>query len=583
MKKLMSLMLIAVMMMTMTCTALAADGTFSGEGAGKGGMIKVEVTVANGEIAAINVVSHGETPGFADALDTVGAAMVAQNKVDVDGVTGATLSSNGLKAAVTAALAAAGITPDQLTAKEAAAPAGEAREAAYTADVIIVGAGGAGLAAAITAAEDGASVIVLEKMSNVGGNTLISGGEMAAPGNWQQEKQGIADDVETFYNDILKGGDNEGDPALIRVLAENALDGALWLRDDVNVTFEDYMLFFGGHSVMRSLVPLNASGVELIQKLNAKAEAAGAVIHKNTAATKLEMTDGRVNTVKATFNGQEITYTANKGVILATGGFGSNIEMRKQYNPKMDEKILSTNSVGSTGDGIVMAQELGAQVVDMQHIQTYPTCDVETGALLYVGDVRLEGRSILVNLEGKRFVEELERRDVISFAVTEQTGGVSYMFWDEASMQASGVAASHQQEYDDLIRRGKLVKADTMEEACAFFGINCDELKATVERYNQYAADGKDLEFNKRGTLTAFGEGPYYIMVSTPAIHHCMGGLKINTDAQVITTEGAVIPGLFAAGEVTGDIHGTNRLGSDAIADIIVYGRIAGANAAAGK
>ena len=114
----------------------------------------------------------------------------------------------------------------------------------------------------------------------------------------------------------------------------------------------------------------------------------------------------------------------------------------------MDEKILSTNSVGSTGDGIVMAQELGAQVVDMQYIQTYPTCDVETGALLYVGDVRLEGRSILVNLEGKRFVEELERRDVISFAVTEQTGGVSYMFWDEASMQASGVAASHQQEYD---------------------------------------------------------------------------------------------------------------------------------------
>ena len=262
MKKLMSLMLIAVMMMTMTCTALAADGTFAGEGAGKGGMIQVEVTVANGEIAAINVVSHGETPGFADALDTVGAAMIAKNQVDVDGVTGATLSSNGLKAAVTAALAAAGITPDQLTAKEAAAPAGEAREAAYTADVIVVGAGGAGLAAAITAAEDGASVIVLEKMSNVGGNTLISGGEMAAPGNWQQEKQGIADDVETFYNDILKGGDNEGDPALIRVLAENALDGALWLRDDVNVTFEDYMLFFGGHSVMRSLVPLNASGVE---------------------------------------------------------------------------------------------------------------------------------------------------------------------------------------------------------------------------------------------------------------------------------------------------------------------------------
>lgn len=581
MKKMTSILLSMLLVLCLAVTGMA-DGTFQGEGAGKGGMITVEVTVENGEIAAINVLSHGETPGFADALGTVSAAMIATNQVDVDGVTGATLSSNGIKAAVTAALAAAGITPDQLTAKEAVTVVSD-RESAYSADVIVVGAGGAGLAAAISAAEDGASVIVIEKMSNVGGNTLISGGEMAAPGSWMQEKEGIVDDVETFYNDVLKGGDNEGDPALIRVLAENALDGAYWLRDEINVTFEDYMLFFGGHSIKRSLVPLNASGVELIQKLHAKAESMGVTIHKNTRANKLEMTDGKVTAVKADFNGQEITYTANKGVVLATGGFGSNIEMRKQYNPKMDEKILSTNSVGSTGDGIIMAQELGANVVDMQYIQTYPTCDVETGALLYVGDVRLEGRSILVNLEGKRFVEELERRDVISFAVTEQTGGVSYMFWDEASMQASGVAASHQQEYDDLIRRGKLVKADTIEEACAHFGINAEELKATVERYNQYAADGKDLEFNKRGTLTAFTDGPYYIMVSTPAIHHCMGGLKINTSAQVIDIEGNVIPGLYAAGEVTGDIHGTNRLGSDAIADIIVYGRIAGHSAAAGK
>ncbi|MDO4741163.1 MAG: flavocytochrome c, partial [Eubacteriales bacterium] len=485
MKKLLSIVLCLAMLAGMSAAALA-DGTFTGEGAGKGGLIKVEVTVENGELAAVKVLEHGETPGFADALDTVGAAMVATNQVNVDIVTGATLSSNGLIAAVTDALTKGDVAIDALAAKEAAKAESD-REDAYTADVIIVGAGGAGLSAAVTAAENGASVIVIEKMSNIGGNTLISGGEMAAPGNWLQEKEGIADDIETFYNDILKGGDNEADPALVRILADNALDAALWLRDDIGMIFEDYMLFFGGHSVMRSLVPLNATGVEMIEKLNAKAESLGVIVHKSTAANKLEMTDGKVTTVKADYNGQEITYTANNGVILATGGFGSNIEMRKANNPDMDEKILSTNSVGSTGDGIVMAQELGAQVVDMQYIQTYPTCDAETGALLYVGDVRLEGRSILVNLEGKRFVEELERRDVISFAVTEQTGGVSYMFWDEASMQASGVAASHQQEYDDLIRRGKLVKADTIEEACAFFGINAEELKATVERYTQYA------------------------------------------------------------------------------------------------
>ncbi len=333
----------------------------------------------------------------------------------------------------------------------------------------------------------------------------------------------------------------------------------------------------------RSLVPLNASGVELIEKLQAKAESLGVEIHTNTAAVELVQTEGKVTAVKAQCDGQDITYNASKGVILATGGFGSNLEMRIANNPDMDEKILSTNSVGSTGDGIVMAEALGAQTVDMQYIQTYPTCDPETGTLLYVGDVRLEGRAILVNLEGKRFVEELERRDVISMAVKAQTGGVSYMFWDEASMQASGVNASHKKEYDNLIERGILVKADTVEEAAAHFGIDAKELQATIDRYNQYCADGKDLEFNKRGELTAFGDGPYYIMKTTPAIHHTMGGLKINTKAQVLTTENEVIPGLYAAGEVTGDIHGTNRLGSDAIADITVFGRIAGHNAAAGE
>ena len=157
------------------------------------------------------------------------------------------------------------------------------------------------------------------------------------------------------------------------------------------------------------------------------------------------------------------------------------------------------------------------------------------------------------------------------------------MFWDEASMEASGVNVSHKKEYDNLLERGILVKADTVEEAAAHFGINAEELQATIDRYNQYCKDGKDLEFNKRGDLVAFTDGPYYIMKTTPAIHHTMGGLKINTNAQVLDTDNQVINGLYAAGEVTGDIHGTNRLGSDAIADITVFGRIAGKNAAAAE
>ena len=327
---------------------------------------------------------------------------------------------------------------------------------------------------------------------------------------------------------------------------------------------------------MRSLVPHNESGVEIIQKLKAKADELGITVLTNTKATELVETDKKVTGVKATTKDGDVTFTASKGVVLATGGFGSNIEMRKEYNPEMDEKILSTCSPGSTGDGIVMAEKIGAATVDMSYIQTYPTCDITSGTLLYVGDVRLAGRSILVNKEGKRFVEELERRDVISKAVTEQTGGVSYMFWDEASMEASGVKEAHPEEYERLIKEKHLVKADTIEEAAAFFGIDAEALKKTIADYNQYAADGKDLEFNKRGKLVAFGEGPYYIMVSQPSVHHTMGGVVINTNAQVLDKDGKAIAGLYAAGEVTGGIHGTNRLGSDAIADITVFGRIAG-------
>ena len=585
-KRVLALILCAAMSMSVVgCGSTSSsdsgipDGTYTGEGTGKGGKIVVELTMKDSKISDIKVVEHGETPGYADALEKMSAEMITKNTLEVDMVSGATLSSTGILEAVKDAFNKTGASTDKLVAQEGEVSK-EEREAEYSADVIVLGGGGAGLTAAIEAAQNGASVILVEKMPMVGGNTLISGGEMAAPGNWLQEKESIEDSKEQFYQDILKGGDNENDPELVRVLADNATTDAEWLKNEIGVTFEDYMLFFGGHSVKRSLVPKDASGVELIQKLSAKAEEVGVITHLNTAATELVQEDGKVVAVKANFDGKKITYKASNGVILATGGFGSNLDMRIKYNEEMNEKILSTNSVGSTGDGITMAEKLGAQLVDMEYIQTYPTCDPETGTLLYVGDVRLEGRSILVNKEGKRFVEELERRDVISKATVAQTDSVSYMFWDEASMEASKVNVKHKKEYDNLIERGILVKADTIEDAAAHFGIDAEELKKTVANYNEYAANGKDLEFNKRGELVAFTDGPYYIMKSRPAIHHTMGGIKINTNAEVLNTAGEVIDGLYAAGEVTGDIHGTNRLGSDAIADITVFGRVAGRNAA---
>jgi len=555
------------------------DGTYEGAGIGRGGNIVVELTISDNKISGIDVKEHHESEGLSEAMNIMTEAMIATNSIDVDAVSGATLTSAGFRTAVKDAFAKTGADLSALV--SAGAVETEKRESEYTADVIVIGAGGAGLTAAITAADNGASVIVLEKMPIQGGNTLISGGEYAAPGNWIQTEEGIEDNAEQFYNDILKGGDNENDPSLVRVLAENALAGANWLKDYIGMEFEDHMLFFGGHSVERSLVPKNATGYEMISKLTAKLDEKNVSLHKNTAATELiQNQEGKVTGVKAQYGNQTVTYNANKAVILATGGFGANLDMRVKYNETMNENILSTNTVGSKGDGIEMAERIGAQLTDMEYIQTYPTCDAQSGALLYVGDVRMEGRSILVNKEGRRFVEELERRDVISNAVIEQTGGVSYMFWDESAMSDSGLAITHEAEYNGLILRKQLVKADTIEESAVFFDIDAAERKKTVENYNQYAKEGKDLEFNKRGELVPFGEGPYYIMVSKPAVHHTMGGVKINTEAQVVDIDGNVIDGLFAAGEVTGDIHGTNRLGSDAIADITVFGRIAGQNAA---
>ncbi len=328
MKKVISILLSAAMLLSLAAcgagsdsSANTTDGTYTGEGTGKGGKIQVELTLKNNEIADIVIGENNETPGYADAMEQMKQAMIASNQIEVDGVAGATFSSKGFQEAVKDAFNKSGAKESDLVKKDVASTSSDMADS-YESDVVVVGAGGAGLSAAITAAENGAKVILIEKMNNVGGNTLISGGEMAAPGNWLQEKEGIKDDVETFYNDILKGGDNENDPALVRIVAENALNAAEWLRDDVKMEFEDNLLFFGGHSVKRSLVPKNATGVEMIQKLTAKAESLGVQIFTNTAAKHLVTENDKVVAVQAENNGKSITFHANNGVVLATGGFG---------------------------------------------------------------------------------------------------------------------------------------------------------------------------------------------------------------------------------------------------------------------
>lgn len=557
------------------------DGKYKGEGNGKGGKIVVEVTIKDDAITDIKVLEKNETPGYDNAMETLTKDIIATNSLDVDVVSGCTLTSNGFIEAVKAALKSAGATPDMLKKLDEKNKDKEKKEVSETHDVIVVGAGGAGLCAAIEAKEAGADVIVLEKMPMAGGNTLISGAEYAAPNNWIQEKEGIKDSVEQFTQDMIKGGDAKNNPELVKVVAENALDGAKWLRDEVGVRWEDNLMFFGGHSVKRSLVPVGASGKEMINKQLAKVKSLKIPVLYETPATEL-ITDekGKVVGVKAESEDKKYTFKTNKAVVLTTGGFGSNLEMRMKYNPEIDEKVLSTNTVGSTGDGIIMAEKVGAALDGMQYIQTYPICDPLTGTLLYFGDARMYGHTIMVNKEGKRFVEELDRRDVISMAIKKQTGSVCYQLLDQKGLDDSNLVEPHAAEIEYLYKNKLLVKADTIEEAAKFFDIDAKELKTTVERYNGYVKAGKDEEFNKRSMPFPIEKGPFYILKAAPAVHHTMGGVKINTNAQVLNKEGKVIEGLYAAGEVTGGIHGTNRLGSNALADITVFGRIAGKNAA---
>ncbi len=557
------------------------NGTYQGVGEGKGGDISIEVTIEDDVITAINVLEQNETEGLDQAIDTLTEEILRTNSLDVDTVAGASVTSNGFVEAVTAALATANATPEMLKAIEVAEVEVTRESVEETHDVVVIGAGGAGLTAAIEAKAAGADVIVLEKMPAAGGNTLISGAEYAASNNWLQKEMGIEDSVEQHMEDTLKGGDHVNNPDLVRVVAENALAGAEWLRDFVGVVWEDELMQFGGHSAKRSLIPEGASGREIIKKQLAKAEEMGIPVLLNTKATVL-ITDeaGKVVGVEAEGKDADYVFNTNKAVIIASGGFGSNVEMRVKYNPDIDGSILSTNSPGSTGDGIVMAEAVGADLTGMEYIQTYPICDPLSGTLLYVDDARLYAHTVIVNLEGKRFVEELGRRDEMSMAIKAQTGSVCYELMDQNGFDKSHLQENHAAEIEYLYNNDLFVKADTLEEAAAFFGIDAAELKITVDNYNSYVADGVDPEFNKRSMPSTIEQAPFYILKAVPAVHHTMGGIMINENAQVVNTDGQVIEGLFAAGEVTGGIHGKNRLGSNAIADITVFGRIAGQNAA---
>ena len=562
--------------------SMAAPVTAEGTGVGKHGDITVAVTFDAGKIQDIKIVKNAENPILAKKVFTdLKDQVVALSSTDVDLISGATFSAKGFIDAVNDAAKKAGVTlakADKKALKKAA------RELPKTSnyDVVVIGAGGAGFSAAITARNAGANVVLLEKMPAVGGNSLISGAEMNVAKNWVQPKLGINDDSpELHAQDTFKGGDGKGDMKVINVMTHEALDAAKWCRDYLGVRFEDdNLFFFGGHSRKRALIPVGHTGTEFIAKFQAKADELGIPVITNMKAEELiKNKDGRVVGVKATMDGSEYTFNAKGGVVLATGGFGANPEMVKKYNPKIDERFKTTDAPGTTGEALYMAERAGAQLVNMGYIQTYPICDPISGAIELIADARFDG-AIMLNQEGKRFVEELQRRDVLSEAILNQTGQYCWVLWNDNIGKISNTVKAHANEYEAFTKQGIMTTCDDLKCIADFTKIPFDQLRKTVKRVSDMAGKGNDKDFNHRSGLVDMQQGKYYVIKAVPSTHHTMGGVRINEKAEALTAEGKVIPGLWAAGEVTGVTHGTNRLGGNAYTDIIVFGRIAGEAAA---
>ncbi|WP_026478403.1 flavocytochrome c [Alkaliphilus transvaalensis] len=564
--------------------AMFKAGTYTATALGHNGDIKVEVTVDEMEIKDIKILEHNESPGIADpAIDRIPKAIIDGQTLAVDAISGATITSDAIILAVTEAIKLAGGDIKALSEKKA----GEntARETVeYTTDVVVIGGGGAGLAAAVSAHQNGAEVILLEKMPRLGGNTILSGGALNAVDPVRQTKQGIEDSVDKHFTQTYEGGDKVGNTDLIRTFVENAYPAVEWL-ESLGMKFNDEVFTVLGGLWPRAHKPSTPLGTGFIDTYEAYINAnEGVEILLDAEVTELLMSDGRVVGVKANGLNGEIIVHANNGVVIATGGFGANVEMRDQYNKNWPAltQIKTTNHPGATGDGIAMADAVGANLIDLEHIQLLPMGDPKTGSLSGNIEQGVENR-IFVNKDGNRFVDEGARRDVMTKALLEQQDAFMWVVLDSHSYPSGDVKNNFNESIDELIAQGRAFKGDTLEELANEIGVDANNLINAVEEFNKTVEKGGTDAFGRTLFADKIDSPPYYAGARVPTVHHTMGGIEINTSAQVLDVNGKIIPGLYAAGEVTGGIHGSNRLGGNALADIAVFGRIAGESAAAKK
>ncbi len=618
MKKLISILLCVCMVLTMGL-AVAADGVsgdFTGTAQGLGGDVTVTLTLKDGKIVGCTATGDKETEGIGSkVIDSFPAIVAESGSIAVDAISGATVTSDAFVAAAEAALTEAGLNPEDYKTAIATA-AGEDRT--VDADVVVVGAGGAGMTAAISAAADGLKVVVVESQAMVGGNSVRATGGMnaaktplqdkntfgesagvektlaAAEGyadnetitalaatvseQWEAYKanpEGYFDSVELMELDTMIGGKGINNPELVKTLCSNTADSIVWL-DSVGASLTSVGAF-GGASVKRIHRPVNEEGKTLsvgayiVPILEKNLQDAGVEIILNTTVdTILTDANGAACGVSGVANdGSKLTVNAD-AVILTTGGFGANLDMVVSYKPEL-AGFMTTNAAGIQGQGIKMAEALGAATVDMDQIQIHPTVEANTASLITEG-LRGDG-AILVNAEGKRFFDEVSTRDKVSAAEIAQPGSYSYLIVDQAMADASNVIQGY-------IKKGFTTQGETYEELAKALGMDEAAFAETMNTWNGYVEAKNDPEFGRTSFANPLNTAPYYAIKVTAGVHHTMGGLKINPAAEVLTEDGSAIAGLFAAGEVTGGVHGANRLGGNAVADFVVFGRIAAQSAA---
>ena len=600
-----------------TSAAGGVSGSFTGTAKGMGD-VSVTLTLTDNVITDCTAKGDEETPGIGSVvIEQFPGEVVEGNTINLDSISGATITSNAFVEAAKAALTEAGLNPDDYMAKADKTANGET--VSYDADVVVIGAGGAGMTAAMTAADAGQKVVILESQAMVGGNSArATGGMNAAKTVYQDENEfdqaagvektlataaekyadnetitalaktvseqwaayqanptGYFDSVELMELDTMVGGKGINDPELVETLCEGTADAIDWL-DENGITLHN-VSSFGGASVKRIHRPVNEEGkvvsvgAYMIPLLQENCEKRGIDIVLNTTVdTILTDANGAAVGVSGTDKDGNTVVVNAKSVILATGGFGANLDMVTQYKPEL-AGFMTTNAAGAQGQGIEMATAIGAGTVDMDQIQIHPTVEANTAALITEG-LRGDG-AILVNANGERFVDEVGTRDVVSAAEIAQPGSYSWLIVDQAMADASSVIQGY-------IKKGYTKTGATYEELAKELDVDPAAFANTMETWNGYVEAKNDPDFGRTSFANPLNNGPYYAIKVTAGVHHTMGGVTINSATEVLKEDGTVIPGLFAAGEVTGGVHGANRLGGTAVADFVVFGRIAGESAA---